>query len=111
VLGIVGADAGDYHHTRELADDAERTGRTTAAASCSPGEAGASRSSARWQGRSWAPHTQGLSARRGPPEPVYLPLGPFLLVGAFVAIALLPPLLAASAGGRVAATSRRSRWR
>ena len=52
----------------------------------------------------------GLSARRGPAEPVYLPRL-FLLVGAFVAIALSPPLLAASAGGRVAATSRRSCWR
>jgi len=32
-----------------------------------------------------------LSARRGAVGPVYLPLGPFLLVGALVAIALLPP--------------------
>ena len=31
-----------------------------------------------------------LSARRGAAGPVYLPLGPFLLAGAFVAIALLP---------------------
>jgi leader peptidase (prepilin peptidase)/N-methyltransferase len=59
-----------------------------------------------------AAYARVLSARRGPAGPVYLPLGPFLLVGAFLAIALLPPPLpAASAGGRVAATSRRSRWR
>jgi leader peptidase (prepilin peptidase) / N-methyltransferase len=61
-----------------------------ASASCSPGEAGASCSSARWQGRSWAPRTRVLSARRGPAGSVYLPLGPFLLAGAFVAVALLP---------------------
>jgi hypothetical protein len=28
VKRIVGTDAGDYHHARELADDAERTART-----------------------------------------------------------------------------------
>ncbi|MGH3247755.1 MAG: hypothetical protein ACRDOI_16360, partial [Trebonia sp.] len=59
-----------------------------------------------------AAYARVLSARRGSDGPVYLPLGPFLLAGAFVAIALLPSLLAAaSAGGRVAATSRRFRWR
>ena len=59
-----------------------------------------------------AAYARVLSARRGPGGPVYLPLGPFLLAGAFLAIALLPPPLpGASAGGRVAATSRRSRWR
>jgi len=37
-----------------------------------------------------AAYARVLSARRGPADPVYLPLGPFLLAGAFVAIALLP---------------------
>jgi leader peptidase (prepilin peptidase) / N-methyltransferase len=37
-----------------------------------------------------AAYARVLSARRGPAGPVYLPLGPFLLAGAFVAIALLP---------------------
>jgi leader peptidase (prepilin peptidase)/N-methyltransferase len=36
-----------------------------------------------------AAYARVLSARRGPAGPVYLPLGPFLLAGAFVAIALL----------------------
>jgi leader peptidase (prepilin peptidase) / N-methyltransferase len=58
-----------------------------------------------------AAYARVLSARRGPADPVYLPLGPFLLAGAFLAIALLPPLPGASAGGRVAATSRRFLWR
>jgi leader peptidase (prepilin peptidase)/N-methyltransferase len=39
-----------------------------------------------------AAYARVLSARRGPAGPVYLPLGPFLLAGAFVAIALLPPV-------------------
>jgi len=38
-----------------------------------------------------AAYARVLSARRGPAGPVYLPLGPFLLAGAFVVIALLPP--------------------
>jgi leader peptidase (prepilin peptidase) / N-methyltransferase len=37
-----------------------------------------------------AVYAQVLSARRGPGGRVYLPLGPFLLLGAFAAIALLP---------------------
>jgi leader peptidase (prepilin peptidase)/N-methyltransferase len=40
-----------------------------------------------------AAYARVLSARRGPDGPVYLPLGPFLLAGAFLAIALLPPPL------------------
>jgi len=36
-------------------------------------------------------YAQVLSARRGLGGRVYLPLGPFLLFGAFVAVALLPP--------------------
>ncbi len=39
-----------------------------------------------------AAYARVLSARRGPDGPVYLPLGPFLLAGAFLAIALLPPV-------------------
>ena len=37
-----------------------------------------------------AVYAQVLSARRVPGGRVYLPLGPFLLLGAFAAIALLP---------------------
>ena len=37
-----------------------------------------------------AVYAQVLSARRGLGNRVYLPLGPFLLLGAFAAIALLP---------------------
>ena len=36
-----------------------------------------------------AAYARVLSARHGPAGPVYLPLGPFLLAGAFVVIALL----------------------
>jgi len=39
-----------------------------------------------------AVYAQVLSARRGLGGRVYLPLGPFLLFGAFAAIALLPPM-------------------
>ena len=41
-----------------------------------------------------------LSARRGPGDRVYLPLGPFLLLGAFAAIALLPPPVQVPVSGR-----------
>jgi leader peptidase (prepilin peptidase)/N-methyltransferase len=37
-----------------------------------------------------AVYAQVLSTRRAPGGRVYLPLGPFLLLGAFAAIALLP---------------------
>jgi len=48
-----------------------------------------------------AAYARVLSARRGPAGPVYLPLGPFLLAGAFVVIALLPP------GGTLPSRARR----
>ena len=48
-----------------------------------------------------AAYARVLSARRGPTGPVYLPLGPFLLAGAFVVIALLPP------GGTLPSRARR----
>jgi hypothetical protein len=47
-----------------------------------------------------AVYAQVLSARRGAGGRVYLPLGPFLLLGAFAAIALLPPPVRVPVSGR-----------
>jgi hypothetical protein len=48
-----------------------------------------------------AVYAQVLSAKRVPGGRVYLPLGPFLLLGAFAAIALLPCRLPFDAFSRI----------